>query len=447
MIDINRINNCRNLPEFVVSLYVYCLKTFGEIRGSIDTSPHLLIQEAKNYIPGDVDRFNLFDKLKNKELKNSLDCLVCLLAIDNNFISLSIAYFLDYDNPIISPIDNQYYFFISTPNKILFELIDGDYQMKTEEAFRTSLVHFIKNFMVCSNNINGTMCSVSKLGDISPNSQTLLQEAYLNEEMSIGIFSPEQIIFNKKFKSLPADGNKKVNLIQCEAILNEDKIIEQIITFLEFSLKNKIKIILFPELTIYQKTREKISEWLQIYNDNQEIIMVFAGSMHICKANGSKTEYLNECIAFNDSGKEILQQNKINVLKFENNSVQYIEWIDNSNTEFTCLETFIGRMAIAICLDFISADYFELNNHFYVNFHLVPSKSDSISPFKHKAEEYGRNFFSPIVYVNYNNKSTDKGFFYIPIRSDERGFKITNGNSLIIDLFNLNNEFNLQLKK
>jgi predicted amidohydrolase len=185
-------------------------------------------------------------------------------------------------------------------------------------------------------------------------------------------------------------------------IKNRGKIKEIITHILNRCLEEKVHILVLPELTIDEKLRGHISTWLRQNNTEKTIIMVVAGSYHILK-DKREDKYENSSVVYRYDGVEIWKQEKMNQFQMDEDDIKKFRtstergfkelrtlfkptdkraWENIEPSNILLLhDSVIGRMAVAICLDFLVYEKGKLLIEPHVNLIFVPSMSPTLKRF------------------------------------------------------------------
>jgi hypothetical protein len=257
-------------------------------------------------------------------------------------------------------------------------------------------------------------------------------------------FAVAPISYNFNYSFKPFDSFQGLPYVFDE-IENWGKISRLINFILRKCIRENVHIVVFPELTINEKLRDYVSNWLKTNNKKKKIIMVVAGSYHILK-DKQKYKYENSCIVYRFDGKKLWEQRKMNQFQMdesdlkklksskekgfekfrellENSSRKSWEKIDISN-KLTIYDSAIGRMAITICLDYFVKEKEKLLIEPHVNLIFVPSMSRSLRRMNISNLDYGTFGMGSIFCANScwvisggeknNFKSKNASYIYIP---------------------------------
>jgi predicted amidohydrolase len=266
--------------------------------------------------------------------------------------------------------------------------------------------------------------------------------------------APISYDFNYAFK--PFNSSQGVPYVFDE-IRNWEKIARLIDSVLKKCILEDIHIVVFPELSIDEKLRAYVSNWLKNNNKGKKIIMVVAGSYHVLKEN-QKDKYENSSIVYRFDGKKLWEQKKMNQFQMDENDLKKFksssekgfkelrrlikkssskswEKIDISN-KLIIYDSSIGRMAVTICLDYFVKEKEKLLIEPHVNLIFVPSMSRSLRRMNISNLDYGTFGLGSIFCANScwvisggeknNFRSKNASYIYIPkreglIRSDCQG--------------------------
>lgn len=411
------INSCQTLKEYIINSYLYLDDNLASIQGILETGFQVLDKKAHSIQLelSLLDNHEILEFFKSRPISNNKDILINLLAI-NKYLSQSeqIKSYLDSHQSI--ECNNKKYFLLSPPAEPIANSILN--KPKKIGEISTKLDHYFKNFIVAESSLKGYDCKMVELDKLCFVSNNLFYNAIQSKQLNTGIFSnvsrPDflQEIYNNE------ESDK--TLIYFSSINNENELIREINLVLDYCYKENIGIVVLPELFVYQKTRDFISQWLIDNNDESRIIMVIAGSMHIFDAINNTC--INESIVYNSLGERIWSQNKINA--FRDGKLQ--EYIYYEPRGFLCVNSVIGRMSISICADFISDSYPLLNKEYSVNINLVPALTIGTQRFENFASDMGSQNYAVTFCVNTidkdNKKPLEKGFIYAPIANKNKGF-------------------------
>jgi len=252
----------------------------------------------------------------------------------------------------------------------------------------------------------------------------------LERELTVGVFSlGRDIEYDFKGQSV---SESQTNYI-FDNIINSDEVNEQLKNILRFATSWRVHIIVLPELTVDQSGREIISEFLMSQSRNPVIMLVIAGSYHVKSEAG---EYVNEAVVFGYDGKcvrgregtiENLQyvewrQQKANAFNLiakdiknlrtaQNSVLQRLSKILPDGTtesyemitelrEIILMDTPLGRMAVAICRDFIASNFFECLRDCRVDMVFVPAMTSTLNEFEKRCQDLGRSNQAAVFIAN-----------------------------------------------
>jgi hypothetical protein len=251
-------------------------------------------------------------------------------------------------------------------------------------------------------------------------------------ELTVGVFSLGRgIEYTFKNQSV---SKSRTNYI-FDNIINSDEVNEQLKNILRFAISERVNIIVLPELTVAQSGRETVKEFLMSQAYNPVIMMVIAGSYHIKSETG---EYVNEAVFFGYDGRYVCghegtpenlryvewRQRKANAFNLiakdieklrtaQNSSLQRLSQILPDGTtesyemitesrEIVLMDTPLGRMAVAICRDFIATEFFSCLQDCRVDMVFVPAMTSKLSEFEKRCQDLGRSNQAAVFIANSN---------------------------------------------
>jgi len=233
----------------------------------------------------------------------------------------------------------------------------------------------------------------------------IVNELLLNQGTNLA-FAVSPICYDYKysFKRFEDEGFPRHSAHFIFRKINNWKEIARVIdTRLKECINENVHIVVFPELSIDEDLRKHISNWLKTNNRDMKIIMVIAGSYHILQ-DKREAKYENSCIVYRFDGKELWEQKKMNRFQLDEEDIKELrafkwsglqsfiklfrasdrrgeEHIEISDT-LVLYDSPIGRMAVAICLDFIVKENVRLLLDPQVNIVFLPTMSFSLKKMK-----------------------------------------------------------------
>lgn len=179
----------------------------------------------------------------------------------------------------------------------------------------------------------------------------------------------------------------------CNGANDEAGLSQRLKNVLNEAHKQKVDILLFPELVMTEVLERQISEWLAEVNAfSPAIRLVVGGSRHVHRQN-KKNNYSNCCTVFNYVGDIEWKQGKSQPFKLTKDEAETIltirqaafEPTDRSN-EFQIRRTVLGNIASPICLDYFNDSVWA---KLPIDIFLVPAMSPNLVRFNDAARLSG----------------------------------------------------------
>ena len=298
------------------------------------------------------------------------------------------------------------------------------YGFRSAKEFESKLSDYLQHIIV----MRVPMSYNIRFLSVERTLKRLLQD--LKSELTVGVFSVGRGI-EYAFKSQSAS-ESETNYI-FDNIINSDEVNEQLKNILRFATSEQVHIIVLPELTVDQGGRETISQFLMSQSYNPVIMMVIAGSYHI---NSESGEYVNEAVVFSYDGRYVRvhestsenlryvewHQRKANAFNLiakdieklrnaQNSSLRRLSQILHDGTtesyemitesrEIILVDTPLGRMAVAICRDFIATEFFSCLRGCRADMVFVPAMTPTLKEFEKRCQDLGRSNQAAVFIAN-----------------------------------------------
>lgn len=268
------------------------------------------------------------------------------------------------------------------------------------------------------------------------------------DSLSIGL-APYDSNFN--FNPIITKKNKKTVFFRYSHIAypEKHKIRKRIENVLDSALKNRVDVLVFPELTIDHDAYTVICEWLPIHNKQNGIKLVVAGSFHKQRDEGG---YVNRSTMLDWQGRIIWEHHKkspfeltahnieksanCKIIKraFDLEDEEGIREDIHTDYPLVFVDTLIGRMSTLICLDFLLPEVSTILSRVPCDFFWVPAMTPQIEDFINKARDiYGKTRHivsgccaSKSCCELINNVSSAHSFIQIPSRKEHIGVENLN---------------------
>lgn len=143
-----------------------------------------------------------------------------------------------------------------------------------------------------------------------------------------------------------------------DGIVEEERLYNQIIEVLRKARSEQVQVLLFPEMLGTEEICSKIKSYLEeVMLEAEGIcypeIVIFPSIWH---------EYKNYSVLLDSAGEEICRQEKHYPYEWEDKKtlLRYMEDIRSEKIIYLLHHPCVGRMAVAICMDFLKPDYIRL---------------------------------------------------------------------------------------
>ncbi len=398
-----------NIFNLIANLYYLCATEFVTIYNLLQDDQHKskflnyfhnykqeLLEKCDDLLGSDYEEIigvlRRLDDFKGEEFLIGL--WAYLKSID--FIFSGDRVYLDTITPVRCRTSDYFgareFLLFFKPNNLIFETIkDKSPEGKLKIGFNIGqrIEDHLQKLILYEENLSRKI----EFRKIDPLVNELLLEK--SEKLAFAI-APIFYDFDYSFKSF--NSSRGVPYVFGE-IKNKETIARAIDHVLNKCIKKNVNVVVFPELTIDEELRDYISNWLKLNNIKKKIIMVVAGSYHVLK-DGKKNRYENICTVYRFDGKKLWEQKKMNQFQLDEDDIKKLlfselkgfrsfkelfgasdtkgwEKIQISNT-LKIYDSSIGRMAVAICLDYFVKEKEKLLIEPNVNIIFVPAMSWSL---------------------------------------------------------------------
>ncbi|MGE5342014.1 MAG: nitrilase-related carbon-nitrogen hydrolase [Candidatus Omnitrophota bacterium] len=399
----------KNIYNLLANLYFLCSKEFITIYNFLQEDSnrrkfHSYLQNFKKELePLSQDIFTTdFQKvikiLKRVKGASGKDCLIIAwsflraidLTISNDraFLKKMEAIWCD----VSEPFGIKRYRFLFKPKNLILNMIKNklpDHKLKSGIHIGQRIEDRLQNIIMYEE-LPGRKI---RFGTIDKEVNELLNEQGKNLAFAV---APISCNYDYSFKRF--DSSEGVPYVFDE-IKNRQEIKALIDALLRRCIREDVHIVVFPELTIDGPLREYLSGWLRDNNTARKIIMVIAGSYHMLENEG-KEKYVNSSMIYRFDGRELWKQEKMHQFQLDEEDISELrtstgsglqnfknlfnvtdlkgwEHIQISDT-LVLYDSPVGRMAVAICLDFIVRENMKLLLEPHANIIFVPAMSASL---------------------------------------------------------------------
>ncbi|HEV2844713.1 MAG TPA: nitrilase-related carbon-nitrogen hydrolase, partial [Thermoanaerobaculia bacterium] len=168
---------------------------------------------------------------------------------------------------------------------------------------------------------------------------------------------------------------------------NEREIQEEILRAIRLARKEKVTLLILPELVLPPGTEEEVRRELARQGMDGHPILTLAGCCH--RRNTSGRLHLNEAVLLGPDGSEIHRHRKLAPFTdYRFGERRPIGEVLEAGTQVAVLESCLGNLTPLICLDLLNDTVGEVLHRCHGNLLIVPSMSEETQAHRHHAQTH-----------------------------------------------------------